>query len=153
MANDKDQLLDDMKVEHENWNLRSILADWYEDNKNFDAADAVRWAMLRQKRPYSSKEVFEDLYLPKGEPNPNPTSTGAWFNADTVGEGLGDSASDLPGAVYERLTGSNIANHHYYPTVKEAEEDFVKAWILARNQGWDPESVPVPPEAAKEKND
>jgi hypothetical protein len=60
-----------------------------------------------------------------------------WFNADTVGPGLGDHESDLPGPVYKRLRrGAEAANHKAYAALRAAEEDFLAAWAEARWGGW-----------------
>ena len=81
--------------------------------------------MIRQrKRPYS------------GSPH-----RASWFNAATIGQGLGDPESDIPGPVYEQLEGgTEVANHKTYEATRRAEEAFHQAWATARAGGWSPDA-------------
>jgi hypothetical protein len=110
----------DLEKNPEDWKVRGVLADWYEDSGRADLAGCLRWMVNHKKRPYhGSSKVF------------------TWFNADTVEPGLGDPESDIPGAVYQLLSGGEeSANHKAFPNLRAAEEAFQAAWSAARQQGW-----------------
>lgn len=115
-----DQLLNDLGQTPDDWKLRGVLADWFEDNSRPEESACVRWMIRHQKRPYHG------------------SSSGAtWFNADTVADGLGDPESDIPGSVFELLEGGkSVANHMTFPNVRAAEEAFIAGWTRARKKGW-----------------
>jgi hypothetical protein len=115
-----DQLLDDLSRAPEDWKLRGVVADWYEDNDRSEEAAALRWMIKNKKRPYHGS-----------------ASSATWFNLDTVSAGLGDPESDIPGAVFKHLEGGKaVANHMTFPSLREAEEAFLAGWVKARKQGW-----------------
>ena len=112
--------LDDLCATPEDWALRGVVADWAEDNDQPRLAEALRWMIRHQKRPYLDS-----------------TGTGTWFNAETVSPGLGDPEADIPEEVYTHLDGGKkTANHKKFPSMREAEESFLRAWAKARAEGW-----------------
>jgi hypothetical protein len=116
------QLLADVSAAPEDWKLREVLADWYEDNSQPLGAECLRWMVQHQKRPYVGS-----------------AQRATWFNADTISTGLGDPMSDIPGPVYDRLEGAKqVANHKTFKSSRDAEEAFHKAWAEARQGGWAP---------------
>lgn len=117
----RDQMLDDLAKVPEDWKLRGMIADWCEDNDRPDEAAALRWMVKHQKRPYHG----------------TTSRSATWFNAETIGPGLGDPESDLPEPVFAQLEGGKpVANHMTYPGLREAEEAFLAAYVKARKQGW-----------------
>src|SRR5262249_35900394 len=126
----RDQLLDDLCRKPEDWKLRNVLADWYEDNNHPEEAACLRWMLENKKRPYHGS-----------------SPSASWFNADTVSPGLGDPESDVPGALFELLEGGKqTANHKTFADLKSAEEAFVAAWLKARKGGWKPAGKAEPEE-------
>lgn len=119
-----DTFLTEIQKKPEDWNIRMVLADWYEDNGRSDLAECLRWVSSHKKRPYhGSSKVF------------------TWFNADRIQPGLGDPESDIPEAVYQLLTGGQeIADHKVFPSMHAAEEALQNAWLAARQQGWNDDS-------------
>ena len=117
-----ESLYEQLTDKPEDWALRNVLADWYEEQGQQAAADSLRWTVRRRKRPYhGSSSIF------------------TWFNADAIGPGLGDPESDLPGALYKHLQGGTESAHHKsYKSLRAAEEAFQAAWSSARGGGWDP---------------
>jgi uncharacterized protein (TIGR02996 family) len=133
----RDQLLDDLVRAPDDWKLRGVLADWFEDNNHVAEAECLRWMIKNQKRPYHGS-----------------SPQASWFNADTVGPGLGDPESDVPGPVYELLAGGKVtANHRTFDDLKAAEEAFLAAWVKARKKGWAPPDLGAAekPKATKKK--
>jgi uncharacterized protein (TIGR02996 family) len=111
----RDQLLDDLCNAPNDWDLRGVLADWYEDNNFPDEAACLRWMIQQRKRPYHGA---------------NRTAT--WFNADKVRTGLGDPESDIPAALFQLLEGGReVGNHKRFPTICAAEESLLAAWRKA----------------------
>jgi uncharacterized protein (TIGR02996 family) len=109
----------DLARSPEDWALRSVFADWCDDNGKPEVAEALRWMVKNHKRPHSSS-----------------TESFTWFNADTIGKGLGDPESDIPGAYYKLLQGGQeSANHKSYPSLRAAEEAFHAAWTAAAPKG------------------
>ena len=105
------------------WDLRAVFADWCEENAEADVAACLRWMVRHEKRPYHGS-----------------SDRATWFNADTIGQGLGDPESDIPAAIFTLLEGGTaLANHKAYATVPQAEEAFYHAWHAAREKGWSPE--------------
>jgi uncharacterized protein (TIGR02996 family) len=118
----QEQLLDDLCRAPEDWKLRGVLADWFEDNNQTEAAACLRWMIRNQKRPYHGA---------------NRGAT--WFNADTVAPGLGDPESDIPGDLFKLLEGGKeVANHKSFTALRDAEESILAAWARAREGGWKP---------------
>jgi uncharacterized protein (TIGR02996 family) len=116
------QLLADVAAAPEDWKLREVLADWYEDNSQPHCAECLRWMVRHKKRPYVGSQA-----------------RATWFNADTISTGLGDPESDVPGPVYDRLEGGKqVANHKTFKSTRDAEEAFHQAWAGARQGGWSP---------------
>jgi uncharacterized protein (TIGR02996 family) len=104
------------------WGVRSVMADWCEEHDRTLHAECLRWMVRHRKRPLHSL-----------------LGTFTWFNADTILGDLGDPESDVPGVIYRYLKGRVTVNHRVYETLREAEEDFLAAWALARQQGWKPD--------------
>lgn len=116
------QLLTEVAADPEDWKLREVLADWFEDNSRPVCAECLRWMVRNKKRPYLGS-----------------ADRASWFNAETIRSGLGDPASDIPGEVFKRLEGGKqIANHKKFESTRDAEEAFHKAWVSARQGGWAP---------------
>jgi uncharacterized protein (TIGR02996 family) len=114
---------EDLAEKPEDWQVRGVFADWCEDNGKPELAECLRWMIRRQKRPYHGSGT-----------------SFTWFNADTIRAGMGDPESDLPGRVYDRLSGgTQVANHRSYATLREAEEALYAAWEAARKKGWKPD--------------
>jgi hypothetical protein len=130
----KAKLYDDVCAKVDDLSAHAILADWCEDNGLHDEADARRWLVAQGKRPYFSG---------------NSTKC-SWFNADTIGPGLQDEESDIPGWVFERLKGGKaVANHRTYDTSREAFDDILpplQAWLKEGQPpltGWPKEGQPA----------
>jgi hypothetical protein len=111
----------DLERDPQDWPLRGVLADWYEDNGRPELAECLRWMIRKRKRPH---------HRVKG--------TYVWFNADANQDLSGDDPeSDLPGAVYKRVAGGlEQGGHKSFPSLRAAEESFQAAWLAARRQGW-----------------
>jgi len=132
----RDQLLDDLVRKPEDWKLRGVLADWFDDNNHPEEAACLRWMITHQKRPYHGS-----------------SPSASWFNADTVSPGLGDPESDVPGALFELLDGGKqTANHKTFADLKSAEEAFLVAWLKARKGGWKPAGKAAPEESPPAKS-
>lgn len=126
-----DALLDDICREPENWRLRSVLADWLEDEGRGEEAECVRWMARERKRACRQNDgCFE------------------WFGVS--GEGmLGDPASDVPVWLWDRLAGGHrtdwsMHNHKgyvRYATRRRAELAILAAWKKARREGVTPDEV------------
>lgn len=125
-----DVLLDDLCAEPDNWVLRGILADWYEDAGEGMKAECLAWSSQNHKRAHQEKR--------KGSDN-TEVPLFVWFDASKVAPNLGDTESDLPGELFKHLGGGKaVANHMLYKTRREAEEALVAAWVAARAAGWTP---------------
>jgi hypothetical protein len=131
----RDQLLDDLCRAPDDWKLRGVLADWFEDNNHAPEAECLYWMIKNKKRPYHGS-----------------SPQASWFNADKVGPGLGDPESDVPGAVYDLLEGGKVtANHRTFDDLKAAEEAFLAAFVKARKKGWKPADLAAAEKAEKPK--
>ena len=118
----REQLLEDLCREPEDWKLRGVLADWYDDNDQADPAACLRWMIRHKKRPYHGAR-----------------QGATWFNANTVAPGLGDPESDIPEELFRLLEGGKeVANHKSFPSLREAEEALLSAWAQAQQTGWKP---------------
>jgi hypothetical protein len=106
---------EDLNKNPEDWSLRAVVADWYEDNGQLEGAVAQRWMVENRKRPYHGS-----------------SGTFTWFNLDSIDPGLGDPESDIPGAIYQHLTGQETANHKTYDKLLEAETDFARALTISK---------------------
>ncbi|TMJ00975.1 MAG: hypothetical protein E6G97_18760 [Alphaproteobacteria bacterium] len=116
------QFLKELAQSPENWGLRGIVADWYEDNQEVHRAECLRWMIQQRKRPYTRAD-----------------KQATWFNADRISPGLGDPESDIPEAIFKQLEGGKpAANHITFGNFPEAEEAIQKAWAKARAGGWSP---------------
>jgi len=102
------------------WQARSVLADWFEEASQQHAADAIRWMIRARKRPYRATN-----------------GTYHWFNAARASNDA-DPESDLPEALYVQLTGKEGLPMSFrdYDTLRAADEDFYLAWRAAREKGW-----------------
>jgi hypothetical protein len=133
---ERDQLLDDLCRAPDDWKLRGVLGDWFEDNNHSGEAACLRWMVEHKKRPYHS----------------DSSPQVSWFNADTISSGLGDPESDVPGPVYEQLAGGKVtANHKTYDGLRAAEEAFLAAFLKAVKKGWKPPKAAASSTAAKPK--
>jgi hypothetical protein len=119
-----DMLYQELDQSPDDWLLRAILADWFEEAGQQCCADAVRWMVRAHKRPYHSTS---DTYH--------------WFNADRVTT-TSDPDSDIPDAIYQLLQGREGLEQIFrdYDTLRQAEEDFYTAWQQAASDGWTGES-------------
>ncbi len=104
-------MLEDLYHNYTDFVLRSVVADWCEDNEKYKMAEFLRWMITEKKRPMDEEGTF------------------IWFNKDKILPGMYDEESDLPEALFLKLkVGVLSANHRSYKTVKEAEEDLYQAW-------------------------
>ena len=116
-------LYSDVEKNPDDWVVRSIFADWCEDNGRGEA-ECVRWLVDNRKRPYLM---------------PGTGTTATWFNARAVEPGLGDPESDIPEELYKALSGGEEqANHRTFRSLKEAEKALWDAWVRIRAGGWKP---------------
>jgi uncharacterized protein (TIGR02996 family) len=121
-----EQLVGDLEAAPEDWKLRGVLADWFEDNGRPERAECLRWMVRQHKRPYGGYRLGK-------------LAVACWFNADTISAGLGDPESDIPGTLFLLLEGGKaVANHRSFPSLRQAEEALQAAWVRARAQGWEP---------------
>jgi hypothetical protein len=113
-------LYESLNQSPDDWQSRSILADWFEDAGQQAFADCVRWMVKRHKRPYRST-----------------SGTYHWFNAARVTT-ESDPESDIPEVVYRLLQGREGLEMIFrdYEDLPRAEEDFYIAWQRARERGW-----------------
>src|SRR5947209_4312189 len=94
----------DLARNPDDWALRSVFADWCEDNGQPGVAACLHWMVKHHKRPHSSSD-----------------QSFTWFNADEIGPDLGDPESDIPGAIYARLQGGQESAHHKsFPSLRQA---------------------------------
>jgi uncharacterized protein (TIGR02996 family) len=102
------------------WQARSVLADWFEEHNQQHAADAIRWMVRRGKRPYRGSN-----------------GTYHWFNASRASNDA-DPESDLPEPLYLQLSGKEGLPRGFrdYDSLRAADEDFYLAWHAAREKGW-----------------
>ena len=117
-----EQFLADLLETPDDRMLRRVYADWCEDNELLEIAECLRWMASANKRPMRGS-----------------TGTGTWFDADTIGSGLGDEASDLPDGLYRCLEGTEFGNHRTFGSLPEAERAIQSAWVKARKAGWNPD--------------
>jgi hypothetical protein len=117
-----DTLYEGLARSADDWELRAVLADWFEEAGRQDVADCLRWMVKHRKRPYRS-------------------TSGAyhWFNVERVTT-ASDPASDIPAVVYRLMRGEEGLEMVFrdYDTLKLADEDFYAAWREAQRQGWSP---------------
>lgn len=115
-----DSLYESLAQSQNDWQARSVLADWFEESNQQNAADAIRWMIRSQKRPYVAT-----------------TGRYHWFNAARTTNDK-DHESDLPEPVYVQLTGKEglAMSYRDYDTLRSADEDFYRAWRAARQEGW-----------------
>ena len=115
-----DTLYEGLTQTPDDWQLRNVLADWYEEAGQQDVADCLRWMVQTHKRPYRS-------------------TSGAyhWFHAERVTT-ASDPESDLPESVYRNMSGPEGLERVFrnYDSLKAADEDFYGAWREARRSGW-----------------
>jgi hypothetical protein len=118
------KLLEDMVKDMDNWKLRSIIADWFEDQGRMLEAECYRWTVLNRKRPYNSADSGTNY---------------TWFNKDAIVDNLGDPESDIPESLYKHMVGGKeLANHKSYSSIAEAEQAFIDAYKVAISKGWNP---------------
>ena len=97
--------------------VRRDLADHLEERGDPDV-EPVRWLADHRRWP-----------LPVAGP--------AW-SWTTRRNARRDRPEVLPHEVHRRLTGTLVYGHRDYPTRREAEADFCRAFHAARAAGWDP---------------
>lgn len=103
--------------------LYNIVADYFDDENRLPEAEAMRYMVLEKKRPYTI--AMEEEKTKEDKP-----LKATWFNAGTIGTGLGDEESDLPSPLFNLLQGGkDVANHRTYNNVQEACEAFIAAYI------------------------
>jgi hypothetical protein len=104
------------------WELRAVLADWFEEAGQQSVADCLRWMVKHHKRPYRST-----------------SGTYHWFNVERVTT-ASDPESDIPQPVYWHMSGQEGLETVFrdYADLKSADEDFYAAWQQARLGGWAP---------------
>jgi hypothetical protein len=117
---DLESLYETLSRAPNDWETRGILADWYEDAGQQAVAEALRWMVRERKRPYSAQGRSYH-----------------WFNAVRVSTDS-DSESDLPEPLYLQLTAREGLGTVFrdYTSLREAEEDFYRAFGEARRLGW-----------------
>jgi hypothetical protein len=115
-----DALYESLVHAQNDWQARSVLADWYEEAGQQHVADAIRWMVLAKKRPYRASDGRYH-----------------WFNAGRLTNDT-DPESDLPEPVYLALKGTEglKMNFRNYDSLRAADEDFHQAWQAAREEGW-----------------
>ena len=112
-------LYESLTLAPDDWQARSVLADWYEEAGDQASADAIRWMVRARKRPYGNRAAC------------------FWFLA-SAGAVNTDPESDLPEPVFARLSGEALVPEaaRRYGTRRAAEEDCHRAWRAAREGGW-----------------
>jgi uncharacterized protein (TIGR02996 family) len=115
-----ESLYESLVQSQNDWQARSVLADWFEESGQQHAADAIRWMIRASKRPYRASN-----------------GTYHWFNAGRATNDA-DPESDLPEAVYVQMTAKEglAMSFRDYDTLRAADEDFYLAWRAARDKGW-----------------
>ena len=115
-----DALYESLVHAQNDWQARSVLADWYEEAGQQDAADAIRWLVRHRKRPFRGSN-----------------GTYHWFNEGRKTNDT-DPESDLPEPLYLALAGKEGVPQSFrdYDTLRAAHEDFHRAWRAARDNGW-----------------
>jgi hypothetical protein len=99
-----------------------IAGDWLDDNERLAEAEAYRYLVLNDKRPYTNPNSQSGT-----EKKENKAAS--WFNKATVGPGLGSEESDLPAELYAHLQGGKeTANHKSYDDIRAAVDAFVAAY-------------------------
>ncbi len=118
-----DALYEGLTRSPNDWELRAVLADWFEENGRQDVADCLHWMVRHHKRPYHSDR-----------------GTYHWFNIERVTT-ASDPESDIPEPVYRKLTGKEGQEMVFrdYDDLRSADEDFYAGWNEARRQGWSSE--------------
>lgn len=117
-----ENLLASLEKHPADWELRRVIADWYEENGELTESFCFRWTADNEKRPYS----FE------GKPD------FVWFNADGISPEIAnaDTGSDIPKVVFNLLkNGEEIANHKGYASFADAEKELHLALLEAKKQG------------------
>src|SRR5262245_29155310 len=100
-----DIFFEDLETKPDDWAVRSVFADWCEDNGQPELAECLRWMVRMRKRPYHGQDRWF-----------------TWFNADKISKGMGDQESDVPEPVYLKLEGGKeSANHKTFGSLREAE--------------------------------
>lgn len=113
--------------------LRNVLADHHADEGRTEEAACQTFLVEKGHRPYLG-------VLPNA----------AWFNGPAVCKDLQDPESNLPGALYAKLTGGKVvANHRLYDTLLAAETDVEAAWLACVKEGQDPTASPEPEKKAE----
>jgi hypothetical protein len=115
-----DTLYEGLVRSPDDWQLRTVLADWYEEAGQQEVADCLRWMVAQHKRPYKAT-----------------SGTYHWFNMETATTGA-DPESDIPGPVYHKMQGREGLERTFrdYDDLRSADEDFYAAWREARQDGW-----------------
>ena len=130
-----DQFLDEMEAAPDDFTIRSIFADWCEDNGKEELAECLRWMVENGKRPrIMTRPIVEWV----------------WYDEESYVDI--DVESDLPSNIFKRLGGflgnedsrTGVSGDPFgskrYKTFRAAEEAFYKAWhaestLTAKSKG------------------
>jgi uncharacterized protein (TIGR02996 family) len=122
-----DKLLHSVVENPNDFSRRLILADFYEEEGQYQHAECQRWLAKHKKRAYA-KSSTDDFY---------------WFNTHKIGTRK-DPESNLPEPLFLSLEGGKThANHRWYDSRLESEEAVMLAWPKAIAKGWDLEDFPI----------
>ncbi len=130
-----DSLMAALDASPDDWTLRKVLADFFDDEGEPEKAMAVRWMVDNKRRPCWQEDA--------GSSNLSARRTSpTWYRHNRDGDIKEyfrfrcDPESDLPNRVFYRLPTRGTEDHAvYYHSLREAEEGFVAAWVLAHQEG------------------
>ena len=120
---------------------RSILADWYEDQGDWMAAECLRWLVKHNVRPYyyGKEHDKDDIIYDKW----SITSLDNWYiiHARGKGTGLGDTyiLHAVPVQVFRRMNNPFHWPWPLYDSRRACEEAVIDGWKAARQEGWQPD--------------
>ncbi len=117
----------------EDWVLCTILADFLEEEGELDEAAALRWKAASKKRVWGEDGHPHRAFIDYGQ-------RFAWFDEAGTEKSWNDFESNLPPEIFAQLGGRTVTGfQREYDSRKEAEEDFVRAFVRAIEKGWHPE--------------
>ncbi len=131
-----DSLMAGLDASPDDWTLRKVLADFFEESGEIEKAMAVRWMVDNKRRPCWQEDAGNSTSDAR---RTNPT----WYKHNRDGNIKEyfrfrcDPESDLPDVIFYRLPGRKKEDHQavYYHSLREAEEAFVTAWVRAHKEG------------------